>query len=166
MTISVYDILSAASVSTRPYPAVPGAGIYLSGANQLFGTYADLVRAQTLPQLGAASWPFRGWHRHHIVEFQDIERLKVTEKFPAYDRQLCVLIPEWAHVERVNSVLNYSNPRGVEVKPADLRSAYESAYSLIGNYCGGGDIAIRIELMSIVNAVFTLAGFPKEVSNK
>jgi hypothetical protein len=159
MAITVYDILSAAAVSTRPYPAVPGAGIYRSDAGQLFGTYADLVRAQTLPQLGSASWPYRGWHRHHIVEFQDLERLGVAARFPAYDRQLCVLIPQSAHIERVNSVLNYSNPQGVQVTPKALRSAYESAYSMLGDYCGGGEMQIRVELLSIVDAVFTLAGF-------
>ena len=161
MAITVFDILSAAAISTRPYAAVPGAGIYLSDAGQLFGTYADLVRAQTLPQLGEASWPYRGWHRHHVVEFQDLERLGVAARFPAYDRQLCVLIPERAHVGRVNSLLNSSNPQGVQVTPKALRSAYESAYSILGNYCGGGEMQIRFELLSIVDAVFTLAGFAK-----
>jgi hypothetical protein len=46
------------------------------------------------------------------------------------------------------------NPTNLHASVAQLRQAYRAAYSLIGDYCGGGEIPVRRELMAIVDAIF------------
>lgn len=128
-------------------------GVVVTTANQLLGSYADLKRFQRADSSGE----YRGWQAHHIVEEQDLGRLGIAHLFPARDDQLCVLLPERAHIGRTNSILRRQNPIGMRVTVAELKSAYRLAYSMIGNYCGGGEAPIRMELMAIVDAIFRLA---------
>lgn len=153
---TVPDILTAASVSHRPYSRCPGAGVYITTANQLIGTYDDLDRLRSLPGIGR-EW-YGGWERHHIVEEQDLTRLGVAERFPPRSQQICVMLPPAAHRKRVNSMLRGANPEGVRVTGVELWTAYEETYSMIGNYCGGGEVRIRRELLAIVAAIFAIAG--------
>jgi hypothetical protein len=83
-----------------------------------------------------------------VVEYQDLERLGVAVKFPDYKEQLTVLLPEVAHIQRINSILRNQAPMRAVLKASDLLSAYVSAYSLMGDYCGGGEQKIRAELMA------------------
>jgi hypothetical protein len=45
-----------------------------------------------------------------------------------------------------------------KASPEDLFRAYFDAYQLMGNYCGGGELAIRQELLAIVKTMFRFAG--------
>ena len=150
---TVTQILSSAGVKFGKYAASPAAGgVFLTDGNQLIGTYADLKRFQR------SSPPYLGWEVHHIVEAQDLERLGVRQLAPPYEQQICVLLPERAHTGRINSLLRNQNPIGVRVSPAELLRAYRDAYSLIGDYCGGGERPIRKELVAIASAVFRAVG--------
>jgi len=149
---TVTQVLSSAGVKFEKYPASLAGGVFLTKANQLIGTYADLKRFQrTNP-------PYAGWQVHHVVEAQDLERLGVKHLAPPYEQQICVLLPERAHTGRINSVLRNQNPVGVRVKASELLRAYRDAYSLIGDYCGGGEGPIRQELVAISCAVFRAVG--------
>jgi hypothetical protein len=149
---TIPQILSLAGVKYENYPKWPMKTIYLTGANQLIGTYADLRRFQT------SSPDYFGWDVHHIVEAQDLGRLGVEHLCPPYEQQVCVLIPRTAHSRRINSIFRSQNPTNVQVTASDLRSAYRDAYWLIGDYCGGGEKSIREELVNVVLAVFRSAG--------
>lgn len=155
----VTQVLTAAGIEYQPFvmkragaPIVQPFGVVVTAANQLFGSYADLKRFQRAGTAGEYS----GWHAHHIVEEQDLERLGVAHLVPVSEGQLCVLLPERAHVGRINSILRRQNPIGVQVTKAELSSAYHLAYSTMGDYCGGGEAAIRTELMAVVEATLRL----------
>ena len=150
--MSAVQYLASAGVKYQQFAAWPSGNILLTGANQLIGTYSELRRFQP------ANRDYLGWHAHHIVESQDLERLGVANRFPGRDQQLCVLLPERAHVGRVNSVLRSQNPTSIQASARDLKRAYADAYSIVGNYCGGGEAAIRQELVALVNAIFRAAG--------
>lgn len=126
--------------------------IYLTGGNQLIGTYDAMKKFQE------ATPDYFGWQAHHIVETVDLDRLDITGKFPGRGEQICVLLPERAHIGRINSILRYENPLRLSATSADLLPAYRRAYALMGNYCGGGEAMIREELMAIVTTTFKLAG--------
>jgi hypothetical protein len=151
---NVTDILLTAGVKFSVYASYPAGNIYLTDANQLIGSYKNL---QAFRQSASN---YTGWHVHHIVEDDDLHRLGVTTHIPAYPDQLCVLIPERAHVGRINSILRRENPTRYQATGRDLRRAYAEAYSLIGDYCGGGEAKIRQELLAIVNAEFQKLGVP------
>ena len=76
----------------------------------------------------------------------------------AYEDQLCVLLPERAHVGRVNSILRRENSTRYQATAQELRRAYAEAYSLIGDYCAGGEKGIKRELLAIVDAEFQKLG--------
>ena len=98
-----------------------------------------------------------GWDAHHIVEAQDLARLGVQQRFPPYEHQVCVLLPKTAHAKRINSIFRAQNPTNLQVTANDLKCAYRDAYWLIGDYCGGGEGAIRDELVNVVLAMFRSA---------
>jgi hypothetical protein len=118
------------------------------------GAYRDLKKFQSVDE------HYFGWHAHHIVEYQDFERLGIGGPLPSRDEQLCVLLPERAHIGRINSVLNSQNPHGVLVTSKDLRAAYRAAYDLVGNYCGSSEEQIKRELLAVVGATFKMVGLP------
>lgn len=149
---TVTQLLSSAGVKYEVKPKGPGR-VFLTAANQLIGAYADLRRFQT------SNPDYFGWDTHHIVEAQDLARLGVQYRFPAYEQQICVLIPKTAHAKRINSIFRNQNPTDMHVTASNLKSAYRDAYWLIGDYCGGGERQIRDELVDIVLAVFRSAGF-------
>jgi len=149
---SVLDILTAARVPYKAYAVWRNPGVFVTAANQLVGSYANLKRG------AATDGNYFGWQAHHIVESQDLERLGIDQQFPRREQQICVLIPERAHVGRINSVLRNQNPTAVKVTATDLVRAYKDAYVLIGDYCGGGEAKIRGELVAIVSAIFRIAG--------
>jgi len=149
---SVMQILSSTGVKFEKYATSPAFGVFLTKGNQLVGTYADLRRFQR------SNPPYAGWEVHHIVEAQDLERLGVKQLAPPYEQQICVLLPKTAHTGRINSVLRNQNPFGVRARPAELLRAYKDAYSLMGDYCGGGEGPIRKELVAIASAVFRAVG--------
>jgi hypothetical protein len=115
-------------------------------------SYAALTRFATIGP------HYAGWHAHHVVEVQDLERMDVAAKFPDYREQLTVLLPQAAHIKRVNSVLRNQAPMGAIMPIADLLNAYTAAYALMGNYCGGGEQRIRAELMAVARVIFRRAG--------
>lgn len=141
------ELLTRSGIRYQRYRQWPSRKVYLSAANQLLAPYADLKLAQ------AGDKDYVGWEAHHIFEFADLERLGALGLFPPYERQLCVLLPPQAHRSRINQILRSSNPPGMKVTASYLRSAYQMAYAMVGNYSGGGEAAIRKELMSVVDAV-------------
>jgi hypothetical protein len=145
-------ILKEARVRYREYRCNSPSPIWLTSGNQLLSSYRALTRFATVNR------HYAGWHAHHVVEAQDLERLGVAGKFPPYADQLTVLLPQAAHIQRVNSVLRNQAPVAAAMSGADLLAAYAAAYALMGNYCGGGEQRIRTELMAIARAVFRWAG--------
>lgn len=141
------ELLKRSGIRHEPYKHWPGRNVCLSAANQLLAPYADLKLAQS------GDKDYLGWEAHHIFEFTDLQRLGALALFPPYERQLCVLLPPQAHRLRINQILRSSNPPGMKVTASQLRSAYQMAYAIVGNYSGGGEAAIRKELMSVVEAV-------------
>jgi hypothetical protein len=71
---------------------------------------------------------------------------------------LTVLLPQAAHIQRVNSVLRNQAPKHAIMTAPDLLAAYAAAYALMGNYCGGGEQRIQAELMAIARASLRHAG--------
>jgi hypothetical protein len=149
---TVKEVLLRAGVKHERYLKWPAGTLFLTHANQLVGTYSDLRRFQISDR------NYFGWHAHHIVESQDLERLGINQHLPPREQQICVLLPERAHIGRVNSVLRVQNPINVSVTPSYLHRAYRDAYALIGNYCGGGEAQIKHELVAIVEAIFLTSG--------
>ena len=148
----VERILKDSRVRYREYRCNSPSPIWLTSGNQLMSSYSALSRFATVDR------HYRGWHAHHVVEAQDLERLGVAAKFPAYEEQLAVLLPQAAHIRRVNSVLRNHAPKYAVIGAADLLAAYAAAYALMGNYCGGGEQRIQAELMAIVRAILKHAG--------
>jgi hypothetical protein len=160
MTPFVAQVLIAAGIKHQPFVMERNGmvvarplGVVVTRANQLLGSYADLKRFQRADSAGE----YCGWQAHHIVEEQDLSRPGVAHLFPTRDGQLCVLLPERAHIGRTNSILRHQNPIGIRANVAELRGAYRLAYAMIGDYCGGGEAAICMELMAIVDTIFRLA---------
>ena len=148
----VESILKDSRVHYLEYHCNSPSPIWLTSGNQLMSSYRALSRFAIVDR------HYRGWHAHHVVEAQDLERLGVTGKFPAYDEQLTVLLPHAAHIQRINSVLRNQAPKYAIMPAADLLAAYAAAYLLMGNYCGGGAQRIREELLAIVRAILRYAG--------
>jgi hypothetical protein len=145
------QILTEARIGYETFAGWRFGGVYLSAALQLLGSYADLKKFQ------ASHREYFRWEAHHIVETQDFGRLGVQAIFPGREGQLCVLLPKAAHRSRVNSALRHSNPAGVAVDFSTLKAGYAQAYALVGNYCGGGERAIRRELLAIVDTIFRIS---------
>lgn len=145
-------ILKDARVPYREYRCNSPLPIWLTSGNQLMSSYRGLTRFATVDR------HYAGWHAHHVVEAQDLERLGVAGKFPSYHDQLTVLLPQSAHIQRVNNVLRNQAPMGAAMHATTLLAAYGAAYALMGNYCGGGEQRIRRELMAIARAIFQRAG--------
>jgi hypothetical protein len=148
--ITTAKILQASHLAFQPHKF--GAGVFLTMGGQLVAPFRRLKDFQHLNR------DYFQWQAHHIVETVDLDRLGVTLKFPPREGQICVLLPERAHIGRVNSVLRHENPLRLSASAGELRVAYRQAYSLIGDYCGGGELVIRRELMAIVDTIFALAG--------
>ncbi len=148
----VERILKDSRVPYREYRCNSPSPIWLTSGNQLMSSYQALSRFATVDR------HYRGWHAHHVVEAQDLERLGVAAKFPAYEQQLTVLLPHAAHIQRTNSCLRNHAPPDTVMTVTDLLSAYAAAYALMGNYCGGGEQRIRAELMAIARATLRHAG--------
>jgi hypothetical protein len=149
---AVTDVLLAAGVKFSVYTGYPFGNIYLSGANQLIGSYNNLKAFRKYDNA------YKGWDVHHVVEDDDLQRLGVRAHAPAYPDQLCVLIPKQAHAGRINSILRRENPTRYEATGRELRRAYREAYAMMGDYCGGGEVNIRKELLAIVDAEFQKLG--------
>ena len=149
----VESILKDSRVRYREYRCNSPLPIWLTAGNQLLSSFAALARFATVDR------HYRGWHAHHVVEAQDLERLGVAGRFPEYEKQLTVLLPQAAHIQRVNSVLRNQAPQYAVMPAADLLAAYAAAYALIGNYCGGGEQRVREELMALARATLKHAGY-------
>ena len=148
----VESILKDSRVRYREYRCNSPSTIWLTAGNQLMSSYAALSRFATVDR------HYRGWHAHHVVEAQDLERLGVAVRSPRYEEQLTVLLPQAAHIQRVNSVLRNQAPKYAVMAAAELLAAYAAAYALMGNYCGGGEQRIREELMAVARAILRHAG--------
>jgi hypothetical protein len=148
----VEGILKEARVLYREYRCNSPLPIWLTSGNQLMSPYRSLTRFATIDR------HYAGWHAHHVVEAQDLERMGVAATFPPYNEQLAVLLPQAAHIKRVNSVLRNQAPMSAILPAPDLLAAYAAAYALMGNYCGGGEQRIQAELMAIARAIFRRAG--------
>jgi hypothetical protein len=98
------DVLLTAGVKFSVYAGWPPGNVYATDANQLIGAYRDLQAFR------ASDSNYSGWQVHHVVEDDDLHCLGVSTHAPAYPDQLCVLIPERAHVGRINSILRRENP--------------------------------------------------------
>ena len=142
---TVTGILTAATVLTEPFTK-QGVTVRISDANQLIGTYSDLLR------FVSSNIEYKGWEVHHIFEALDVERLKLGAFAPAYAQQICVLLPAAAH-HRINSILRRANPTSLSATSPELESAYKEAYLLVGNYCGSTETAVSRELFGIFKSV-------------
>lgn len=142
---SVEEILKKAGIEYAPHK-VPG--VYLTLGNQLVGTFDNIKAFQQKDK------NYHGWHAHHIVECDDLNRLGITQDSPPRGEQICVLIPERAHIGRINSILRKENPARYNATALELLQAYREAYDLMGDYCGGGERLIKRELVNIVSATF------------
>jgi hypothetical protein len=149
---TIPQILRTAGIRYQDYSRAPNQGVFLTMACQLLGSYRSLTRFR----IGRSE--YAGWHAHHIVQKSDLARLGIASQFPVYEEQICVLIPRMGHEDRINRILNDQSPHGLIVNALELRGAYRHAYEMLGNYCGGGEMPIREELMKIVSAVFRSAG--------
>lgn len=145
---SVAAILQLAQIQFEQFSQAAPTPIYLSAGNQLFGTFTDLSRFRDCTP------DYRGWHAHHVVETHDLRRLGIATQSPVRELQLCVLLPEAAHIGRINSVLRREVPIGRTWSAHTLLAAYAEAYNLIGDYCGGGERQVCAELVAIVRATF------------
>jgi hypothetical protein len=143
---TVEQILDLAAFPFERFAPAGAAAVYITQGNQLIGTYKVLCRFR------ASTEDYRGWQAHHVLETQDLDRLAIAAASPSRDDQLCVLLPERAHIGRINSMLRRHAPMGVTMSPRDLLAAYAEAYELMGDYCGGGEKLIRTELLAIVRA--------------
>jgi len=148
----VETILHDSRVRYQEYRCNSPLPIWLTAGNQLMSSYAALARFATVDR------HYRGWHAHHVVEAQDLERLGIAARFPAYEEQVTVLLPQAAHIQRVNSVLRNQAPKYAAMGTPDLLAAYAAAYGLMGNYCGGGEQRIRAELMATARAILRHGG--------
>jgi hypothetical protein len=148
----VESILKESRVLYREYRSHSPSPIWFTPANQLISSHKDLSR------FAATDKHYAGWRPHHVVEAQDIERLGVASRFPPAPEQVAVLLPQAAHIRRINSIIRSEAPMGGVIPAHQLLMTYESAYSLMGNYCGGGEHKIRAELMAIVQAILRRAG--------
>ena len=146
------DVLKASGVGHEKYSRWQPGGVYITEANQLIGSYSDLR------DFRASARDHFGWHAHHIVECQDLERLSIGGHFPRREEQCCVLLPERAHIGRINSILRTQNPANIRTSIGHLRNAYTDAYAMIGDYCGGGESRIQQELVAIAEAIFRIGG--------
>ena len=145
-------VLNRARIQYAPYQNSGGYEIYITAANQLVGTHTMLI------EFRSRSKHYRAWQSHHILETRDLDRLHVSQLSPDRNNQFCVLLPERAHIGRINSVLRRQAPIGAVLTPRSLLGSYEDAYDLVGDYCGGGERAIKRELVSIVEASLQLYG--------
>ena len=148
----VESILKDSRVRYREYRCNSPSPIWLTSGNQLLSSYRALSRFATVDRHCS------GWHAHHVLEAQDLERLGVAEKFPAYEQQVTVLLPHAAHIRRLNSVLRNQAPRYAVMTADELMATYTAAYALMGNYCGGGEQRVRGELMAVARAILRFAG--------
>jgi hypothetical protein len=119
----VESILQVSRVRYREYRCNSPSPIWLTSANQLMASYSALTRFATVDK------NYRGWHAHHVVEVQDLERLGVAGKFPPYQEQLTVLLPQAAHIKRVNSVLRNQAPMHAVMATSDLLTAYAGIFA-------------------------------------
>jgi hypothetical protein len=150
--LSVQQILARSGAAFEPYSQYRRGDVYLTAGNQLIGAFRSLKTFQ-----GTVA-DYTNWQAHHIVETVDLDRLDITTKFPGREDQICVLLPERAHIGRVNSILRTENPLTLSATASELRAAYRRAYKLVGDYCGGGEAQIQRELMAIVDVVLLEVG--------
>jgi len=141
---SVEQLLKLGEVESEPLASARSGKVLITQGNQLIGTYADLCKFRSTDSA------YAGWQAHHVFETQDLERMHVDHVAPGRDDQLCVLLPERAHIGRINSVLRRYAPLGMILTPRSLLDAYREAYDLVGDYCGGGELMIKRELVGIV----------------
>jgi hypothetical protein len=150
MYSSIAGLLFEAKVPYVPWPT--DTNILLTDANQLIGRYSSFERFRK------KNSGYFGWHAHHVVEDNDIQRLGLKAAFPKYEDQLCVLLPPTAHASRINSVLPRVSSRDSRILLKEIRDDYRITYAMIGDYCGSSEAKIQEELMRIVDTTLKLAG--------
>ena len=150
--VTVEAILKRAALKYEHYEQAGQLPVYLSRGLQLFGGY------KTLGQFRSSDKHYHGWQAHHVFETQDLGRMHISQLAPGVDDQLCVLLPERAHIGRINSVLRRQAPLGCVMSPRDLLRAYEDAYELVDDYCGSGALTVKRELVAVVQATLKCYG--------
>ncbi len=156
--LDAFTHLRRANVLEKPTPLwrEKSQKVYLSHAGQLLGTYNALCFfRREHPEHYMKSATRASWEAHHIFEDRELDYLGVRKSFPPREYALCVLIPRPAH-QRINSLLSGYARRFKD--PEAVREGYRLAHMTIGNYCGGGSIAIQRELDAIIFTAFRHAG--------
>ena len=148
---TIQDILAAAAVPTGAHTA-NGVTVRMTAGNQVVDTYAQLLRFVAANPDYQANAGEKAWEVHHIFEALDVQRIAAVPFSPAYEQQICVLLPRRAH-HRINSLLRRENPTKLTATAAELTAAYRGAYANVGNYCGSSEGAIAGELTAIAGAV-------------
>ena len=146
------EVLRLGGVQHEPFETEKVDGVFITRGLQVLGSY------RALEKFRQAVDGYAGWHRHHVFEDQDWSRLHIEKLAPRYEDQLCVFLPERAHVGRINSILHSHAAQGFVLSPRALLRAYDTAYDDVGNYCGGGDSLIRRELVAIVRGTLRFCG--------
>lgn len=130
--------------------------VYVTEGNQIIGSHKALGEFRagyTEPdKFKNPTRVYKSWESHHIVEENDLDRLRITHLVPPRNHQICVLLPWEAHRKRINARLRHTIPLDMPITREDLWYAYEDAYWALGDYCGGG-VRVRKELLAIVKSV-------------
>jgi hypothetical protein len=148
--ITMQQVVNSSAIPYQRFTNWQHNGVIITPANQLIASYRDLNTGR--PKDGS----YGGWQAHHVLEHTHLALLGVTQQFPIYPLQTSVLIPKEAH-ERINSMFRRAVPDGLLLPPSDLLDVYADAYRLIGDYSGGGEHAIREELINIVRTQMRMA---------
>ncbi len=140
-------IAARAKVIISPYRPVGSTaavlGIYLTPALQLIGAYRSF-KGFAQNQSG-----YKGWEAHHI--FEGSEASSSGGRYPIYDEQLCVLLPNYSHRSIVSPHL--SSWRHLLLTRREIIDKYRDVYEDIGEYCGGSQKDITRELVALLTAI-------------
>ncbi|PSW10298.1 hypothetical protein C9J01_18995 [Photobacterium rosenbergii] len=127
--------------------------IYRTDSDLIIGSYEALNKYRVSKHANGA---LKGWHAHHIIEQRHLDRLGISDMFPAKADLPCVFLPSRAHSQRISGFLTSELGTKRVITDIDVVVAYSKAYKLLGDFTGMGASVIQLELKTIVR---TMLGF-------